>query len=166
MENNQYTWDGIDRRGEGHDRRQQQIYPPPYNQDFMSMFQQMMLQQQMMMQQQKSHSKEEDSTITKSTLTLEQLGKSIPVIIGAVAVLVSAWYNMTGEIERQKNSFEQFKIQIQKDIESLQFSVKELKTANELLKVENKKATEDISTRINELDSTVTNIYQKLNSQK
>lgn len=168
MDNNQFNWDGIDRRAEREDRRQQQIYPPQHNQDFMNMFQQMMMmqQQQLAMSQKQNSVKQEDAGITKSTLTLEQLGKSIPFIIGLAGVLISAWYNMTGEIDRQKTSFEQFKVQIQKDIETVQSNVKELKMSNEQLKLENKKTNDEISSRINELDTTVTQIYQKLSSPK
>lgn len=150
-------WDGIDRRGTSEDRRQHQINP---NESAMNMMLQLLIQQQMMQQPQKNN--RNDNEIIKSTLTVEQIFKSIPMIVGAAGVIIAGWYSLQTEVAKQKDNFSEFKVQIAKEISGLQESIKELKNYNDIVRIENKKISEDLNNKIQELDSTVMQMYQKV----
>lgn len=161
-------WDGIDRRsggGEG-DRRQNRHsmdMPPPYWQ-YPPQYHQM----QPMIQPTPpiTNNAEASKNIANSSLTLSQLG-GIVIVLGSISVsLFSAWAGLNKEIDTQKNLLEQFKQQIAKDVSILEKSINELKTINSTMHNDDKNRIENLDKRIQELDSTVSQIYQKVSSKQ
>jgi hypothetical protein len=100
--------------------------------------------------------------VTQTTLTLQQFG-GIVVVLGSIALSgFSTWNNLNRELDIQKNGFEQFKVQITKDMDNAQESIKDLKRLQDTVKGENVVLTDNINKRIMELDATVSQLYQKV----
>lgn len=106
-----------------------------------------------------------EKNIAQTTLTLQQIG-GIIIVLGSVLVSgFSAWNNLNKEIDIQRNSLEQLKLQISKDISSIEKILIENKRDNTEIFARLQKNQESIDTRINEIDSTVMQIFQKINSK-
>lgn len=103
--------------------------------------------------------------ITKTSLTLQQIG-TIAIVVGSIIISgFSAWTALNKDLDAQKSSFVSFKESISKDVIGLEKTISEIKKANDDLKLENKKSFDVLESRIQDLDTTVTQIYQKV-SQK
>jgi hypothetical protein len=160
-------WDGVDRRNGNieSDRRQNRHsadmpsapywqYPPQYPQI-----------QPMIPSAPAQISTEASKNIANSSLTLSQLG-GIVIVLGSIAVsLFSAWSGLNKEIDTQKNLLEQFKQQIGRDVSILEKNIQELKSINSSMQIDNKTREETLEKRIQDLDSTISQIYQKVNRQ-
>lgn len=144
-------WDGFERRD--YDR---QHYQPQYYQQPQYSPQYSPVQQSMPV---------DTKNVAQTTLTLQQLG-GIIVVVGSVLLSgFSAWSNLNRELDDQKINFDQFKVQISKDVDDVQQTVKDLKKINEDMKLQNQKSNEALDHRIQDLDATVTQIYQKVSSK-
>ena len=134
-------WDGIDRRND--DRRQFQY--PPYGLPYAY-----------------PNNQTGKNDIADTTLTLQQIGGIIVVLGSLVFSGFSAWNNLNKDIDSQKVSFEQFKTQVSKDITDIQASVIDIRRINEDIKLQNQKTYEALDRRIQDLDTSVTQMYQKV----
>ncbi len=145
-------WDGIERRD--YDRQYHQSQQQYYQQQYSPVPQS--AQQSVNV---------DTKNVAQTTLTLQQLG-GIIVVVGSVLLSgFSAWSNLNRELDDQKITFDQFKVQISKDIDDVQQNVKELKKINEEMKVQTQKGNEALDHRIQDLDASVTQIYQKVSSK-
>lgn len=107
----------------------------------------------------------ETKNVGSTTLTLQQFG-GIVVVLGSIILSgFSTWNNLNRDLDQQKTSAEQFKIQINKDIDGISSDVKDLKNLQELIKNDNKQLADSLNKRITELDASVTQLYQKVNGK-
>lgn len=158
-------WDGNDRRG-SQDRRDEfstgQTQP--------SYFEQIILQNLQQLQQPQSTIFAPPApvvveNITQSTLTLQQIA-GIIIVLGSILVSgFSGWTALNKDLDNQKAAFSAFKDSIGKDVNGLEKNLIELRELNNEIKLDNKKTAESLEKRIQNLDQTVTQIYQKV-SQK
>ena len=152
---NQSNWDGQERRGV--DRRGALDDQPTY-------FEQMIINHLQHQGQAQPAAPKPPENITQSTLTLSQIGSIVMAVAGLIFGGFSAWNNLNRDIELEKNNFASFKESIVKDMDGLEKTLDELKKANNELKLDNKKSLEVIDRRIQDLDNTVSQIYQKVSS--
>ncbi len=158
---NEAYWDGIDRRNDNmeNDRRHTRYsedIPPGYWQ-YPHQIQPMVHPNSMQV------SNEASKNIANSSLTLSQIG-GIIIVLGSIAIsLFSAWSGLNKEIDSQKNLLEQFKQQIARDVMLLEKNIQELKSVNLSIQTEDKVFEETMEKRLQDLDSTVSQIYQKVN---
>lgn len=144
------VWDGRERRRSDYDRRHFQELPPYYP-PYVHM--QPPLQQP------------DQKNVAQNTLTLQQFG-TIVLVLGSV--LFGGFNYVSGftrEIDTQKTNFEQFKSQIGKEIDDIQGSIKDLKRINDETKLQHQTAHDAIERRIQELDTSVTQLYQKISAK-
>lgn len=151
-------WDGLERRNL--DRRYHELPPPPhYN------YYHKVPQYQHPPQPPTPASSNGDKNAASATLTLQQIG-GIIIVSGSLFVSgFSAWSNLNKELDIQKNNFDQFKIQIGKDVDDVQSTIKELKVINENMRLQNQKTSEALDRRIQDLDTSLTQIYQKVSAK-
>lgn len=156
IEDDEEYWDGVDRRNQ--DRRYHQVPPayyqyPPYTPPPPQ-------------QPQQSQSSQSDTkNVAQHTLTLQQLG-GILVVVGSVILSgFSAWSNINKELDIQKNNFDQFKVQISRDVNDVQDNMKELKRITEDMRAQNQKTFDALAQRIQDLDTSLAQIYQKVSSK-
>lgn len=146
-------WDGYDRRGA--DRRYHQV-PPPYYQ---------YPPQYMPPQTPQAPSIAPKDNVAQHTLTLQQLG-GIVVVLGSVLVSgFSAWSNLNKELDIQRNNFDQFKTIISRDVDEVQSSMKELRRLTDEVKLQDQKTKEMLERRIQDLDTSLSQIYQKVSAK-
>ena len=150
-ENDDY-WTGEERGSS--DRRQHQY--PPYYQPYPY--------QQPMAPQVVQSSGPSEHNAAQSTLTLQQIGSATLVIIAFVFSVASVWNSLSRDLDLQKNNFEQFKVQTLKDFSNIDVAIKELKKINEDTKAQTLHATETLDRRLQDLDSTVAQIYQRVST--
>lgn len=159
-ESNNQGWDGIERRGMNNDRRQVQMPPPWYRQDY---YPEVPYDYYPPIPPRVSVKESTDNkNITQSTLTLSQIGGIAIVIVSIFGSGINIWASMNKQIDEQKNSLENFKQQITKDLNNMDNGLTELKKINQSMHVENKQTFEQLEKRIQELDATMTQIYQKM----
>jgi hypothetical protein len=103
--------------------------------------------------------------VTQATLTLKELGGLLIVLGSVLFSAFSAWNNINNDIDSQKNDFAQFKIQITKQIEDITISLKQITKLQEDSRKENQLSNEAMNSRIQELDTTISQIYQKVSSK-
>ena len=104
----------------------------------------------------------DSKNVAQSTLTLTQIA-SILVVIGSVIISgFSAWSNLNRELDLQKNNLETFKAQSNKDVDNIETSIKDLKKTIEDAKNQTQKSNEMLEQRIQSLDASVSQIYQKV----
>lgn len=107
----------------------------------------------------------DSKNVAQTTLTLQQLS-AIVVVVGSVLLSgFSAWSNLNKELDIQKNNLDQFKTQISKDVDDVQSNMKDLKRLNEDMRAQNQKTAEALEHRIQELDASLTQIYQKVSAK-
>lgn len=143
------VWDGRERR-RSEDRRHYQELPPfyPYYQPPVQPPQ------------------PDQKNVAQNTLTLQQFG-TIVLVLGSV--LFGGFNYVSGftrEIDTQKTNFEQFKSQIGKEIDDIQGSIKDLKRVNDETKIQHQTAHDAIERRIQELDTSVSQLYQKISAKQ
>lgn len=164
---NHTLWDGNDRRTYD-DRRNPNAQPPQP-----SYFEQMILQhlEEQAMNNQVSSQQIQQSTpkffdnIAQGSLTLTQIG-GILIVLGSLLFSgFGVWSSLNKEIDTQKSTFVIFKDSISKDIDSLNRSVADLKHFNEDLKSQNQKSFDGLDRRIQDLDASISQIYQKVSKK-
>ena len=133
-------WDGVDRRQAYDDRRDQnqgQPYQPPATSPA-------------------------DTKASTATLTLKEIGSIVVFVIGVAGTVFSAWNNLNRELDLQQNNFAQFKEHISKDVDGVVKTIDELKKNLEKINDVGIKNTTALDARIQELDASVAQLYQKL----
>lgn len=132
-------WDGVDRRQAYDDRRDQnqgQFYQP--------------------------QGTPVDAKASTATLTLKEIGSIVVFVIGVAGTVFSAWNNLNRELDLQQNNFAQFKEHISKDVDGVVKTIDELKKNLEKINDVGIKNTTALDARIQELDASVAQLYQKL----
>lgn len=159
-------WNGVDRRHPGDDRRQCQIPFYCYNQLYGQPYVPQPIPQPIQSLPPTAVATTPDSkNVANTTLTLQQIG-GIVVVVGSILISgFSAWSNLNRELDLQKNNLVQFKTSIEKTIEGVDNSTKELKKLTETMQAQNQKANEELNRQIQSLDSSVTQLYQKVSAK-
>ncbi len=140
-------WDGIDRRQM--ERRYHQVPPPMYYYP-----------------PQQPPPMQDSRNVAQATLTLQQIG-GIALVIGSILFSgFSAWSNLNSALDIQQNNFDQFKGQIGRDLNNMQDNIKELKRISDEVRTQNKQTADSLEHRIQELDASLAQIYQKISSSK
>jgi hypothetical protein len=102
----------------------------------------------------------------QSTLTVTQMA-GIIVVIGSVIVSgFGTWSNMNRDIDLQKNNLETFKNQNNKDLDTIESNIKDIKKSIEENKAQTQKYNEQLDQRITALDATISQLYQKVVNAK
>ena len=137
-------WDGIDRRGET-DRR----IPLPPHQYYPHL-------------PQPPAQPETVHAVSQTTLTLKELGTLVVVILGIATTLFSGWNDLNRSIANQQNNLEQFKEQVSTNLQNLKITVEETKKLSDKSTETTSKAITSIDAHIQELDTSVQQLYQKV----
>lgn len=151
------VWDGNDRRNMDNDRRHE-LSQPTY-------FEQAILQHLQAQQTPVQPVVPQVENIAQTQLTVQQM-VGIVIVLGSVAISgFSAWSALNRDLDSQKSTFVAFKDSISKDVDGLGKDIIEIKHLTSELKTDNQKTVDTLDKRIQDLDTTVTQIYQKV-SQK
>jgi hypothetical protein len=101
-----------------------------------------------------------------ANLTIAQIGGSIVVVGSIVMSAFSAWSNLNKELDAQKATFAQHVELSKRDNDDLNEKIHELKASTAESKLQTQKQFELLDKHIQDLDSTVTNMYQKMMTSK
>jgi tetrahydromethanopterin S-methyltransferase subunit B len=138
-------WDGVDRRSDDNDRRyEQRFYPAPVP----------------------PVTPVDNHNASSLHMTLKEYGGITTMLIGVIFAGSSLWNNLTRDIETQKMVFSQFKEQVLEQVNDINTHINELKQVNDKLQDIDKKDMAEIVARIQELDTSVNQLYQKLREKK
>lgn len=144
------VWDGRDRRRSESDRRSYQELPPYYPPYYPAP---------------PIPPTPDQKNVAQNTLTLQQFG-TIVLVLGSVLFGGFNYIsNFTREIDTQKTNFDQFKSQIGKEVDDIQGSIKDLKRITDETKILHQTAHDTLERRIQDLDTSVTQLYQKVSAK-
>jgi len=88
--------------------------------------------------------------------------QSLVTLVGFLAAGFFAWSNLTQAVAEQKLRLDNLKEQIIKDIELIKTDIKEIKQQALAESVERNKDLESLEKQIQELDSTMTQLFQRI----
>lgn len=151
-------WDGHERRRSEYDRRHYPDYPPY----FPPFYPQPAVSQPVVPP---TVPPTDPKNVALNTMTLQQFG-TVALVLGSVFFGGFNYIsNVTREVDTQKTNFEQFKSQMSKEIDDIQGSIKELKRIHDETKIQHQTAHDAIERRIQDLDTSVTQLYQKVSAK-
>lgn len=111
------------------------------------------------------HEPQVDHNVSSATITIKDLLQAGAVIATVIFGGFGIWNNLSQELITQKLESKAYREQNTKEVESISATLKDLKLQLEQMKNSHDKDTSEIERHVQELDSTLTQLYQQVNSR-
>jgi uncharacterized protein HemX len=102
---------------------------------------------------------------TTNTYTISQILAGFAIVMTLGGSLVATWVGLNNQITAQKVSTELIFTQIHKDMDQMIVDNKELRTKQDQQLTQVQTMIKEISNRVDELDSTINQLYNKINKK-